>query len=244
MANRELRDLMESLHRTLQCLGDLSARLRRGPLTIKAQEKNLGSLTEKRDKAKAEHQKRVLEAKEKERQMNAAETAIAKRKTQLSEAKTNKEYQALQSQIAADETANSVLADETLEAIEKAEKCLPAVTAAEEELKKGESLLEATRQTVALEEPAIRADIARFSEELHALEKELPSEFREIYGRLVHHFEGPERLAVIVKQKFCGGCNQQVPINSLAQILQKKPITCSCCGRLLFVPEDYVFDRG
>ncbi|HBT77310.1 MAG TPA: hypothetical protein DEB39_10410 [Planctomycetaceae bacterium] len=239
----DIRSLIETLQRLQQQLADLRGRLRRGPMVIQAHAKTVNRLNENLEKRKAEHQRLLLAAKEKDRQMNAAETAIAKRKTQLAEAKTNKEFQALKKQIEADEVANSVLADETLEAMEKADKGSPKVTEAETELRKGIVLAEDAKKLFAQEEPVIRADIERLAAELKTFEKQLPSDFREVYDRLIGHNGGEEAIAVVVKNKYCGGCNQQVPINSLAQILQMKPITCSCCGRLLFVPEDFVFEK-
>ncbi len=213
-------------------------------MIVQAHQRTVAQCTEVLEKHKAEYQKLLLVAKEKDKQMTAAEAAIAKRKTQLQEAKSNKEFQALQVQIKADEVANSVLADETLEAMEKAEKYMPNIAAAEVELRKAAEQLEGGKKTFALEEPVIQADVERVNAELRTYEKRLPRDFVELYARLVKHLGGPESLAVVVKNKFCGGCNQQIPINALAQILEEKPITCGSCGRLLFVPEDFKFGRG
>lgn len=240
----DIRSLLEELQRLQQLLGDLHGRLRRGPLIIQAQTKMLDQSKEKLEKTREEHQKLLLYAKEKERQMVAAEAALEKRKTQMNEAKTNKEFQALKSQVAADEVANSVLADEVLEAMEKTEKFAPKVDEAEAEWKKAGELLEATQKNTAQEQPVIKADIARLTEELQANEKRLPGDFHEVYGRLIKHLGGHEAIAVVVKNKYCGSCNQLIPINSLARILQQKPVTCSCCARLLYVPKDFEFEKG
>lgn len=240
----DIRELMAVLHRIQQRLEDLRGRLRRGSLVVQAQENNVKKAAEKLEKCRENYKRLQIEANAKEQQMAAAETAIAKRKTQLAEAKSNKEYSALKSQIAADEAANSVLADETLETIDKAEKFKPSVGEAEAELQRMEEQLVATKRNVTDEEPLIKADIAKLEEELHTREAKLPQAFHDSYTRLVKSLGGHEALALIANQKFCAGCNQQVPINSLARILQQLPVTCSSCGRLLYVPEGYVFDRG
>ncbi len=239
----DIRGLMARLHRIQTQLGDLNGRLRRGPLVIKTQEGNVQKALAELEKLKEVHRQLVLEAKKKEQEVSASDQAIAKRKTQLAEAKTNKEFQALQQQIQADEAARSVLEDEALEAGEKAEKFVGNFTKVEAELAKSKELLENGKKKFTAEKPEIDAQIAHCTDLLHEAEKELPSDFREVYDRLVRSVGGSDALAV-VETKYCGGCNHQVPINSLAMILQKKPITCSSCARLLYVPEGYVFDRG
>ena len=240
----DVRSVLERIHQIQTRLGNLSGRLRRGPLIQKTQMGNVEKQQIKLDKAHEEHQKLLAYAKQKELEVAANDQAIAKRKTQLQEAKSNKEYQALQMQIKADEAARGVLDDEALEAIDKAEKYAETFPAIEAELKKVQELYESTKKTFLEEKPGIEAAIVECNAQLEIEEVKLPRDFQEIYDRLVRSVGGTEALAVVENQKYCGGCNHQIPINSLAQILQKKPIVCSSCARLLYVPEGYVFDRG
>ena len=240
----QLTELMERLGR-LQCqLGDLGSRLRRGQLLAKSQEGVVKNCQADLEKARERQKQLQLDAKEKEKHNEEGERSITRRKTQLAESKSNKEFQALKMQIAADEAANAVLADEALEAMEIAEKYSSTVAAAEVELKKSMEIYDTTKKNFAEEEPVIRAAFARCSGELKAAENELKHDFREIYDRLVKSHGGEEALAVIANQKFCGGCNQTLPINSIALVIQGKPTTCSSCGRLLYVPEGYQFEKG
>jgi predicted nucleic acid-binding Zn-ribbon protein len=242
--NNDVKTLMINLHQLQRRLFSLRERLRRGPMLIAAHERNVVRANDNLEKTRTEYKKLQVEANDKEQQMSSADTAIKRRKTQLSEAKSNKEYSALQSQIAADESANSVLTDEVLEAIERAEKFKPKVAEMEAELKKVEEQLKMVKQNIVNEEPLIKADVARLESELAAEEAKLPETFRELYNRLVVTRGGAEALSEIADQKFCSGCNQQIPINSLAKVLQQHPVACSSCGRLLYVSSDYVFDRG
>lgn len=245
MANSDdLRSVLERIHQLQNRLGDLNGRLRRGPMLLKTQEKNIAKQQADLDQINENLQKLHAEAKLKEKEVAANDQAIAKRKTQLQEAKTNKEYQALQMQIKADEAARGVLDDEALEAIEKAEAYAENIPAAEAELQKVRELYEKTKRKFLEDKPGIEAEIGKYGAQLKEEEAKLPRDFVEIYQRLVRSVGGNEALAVVVNQKYCGGCNHQIPINSLAQILQKRPITCSSCARLLYVPEDFVFDKG
>ncbi len=240
----DLRNVLERIHELQTLLGDLNGRLRRGPIVLKNQEKNIEKQQANLDKVLESLHKLQAEAKVKEKEVAANDQNIAKRKTQLQEAKSNKEYQALQLQIKADEAARGVLDDEALEAIEKAEKFQENIPPAEAELKKAREIFEQTKKKFETDKPGIESEIKHYEALLAEEEVKLPREFREIYDRLIHSVGGYEALAKVENQKYCGGCSHQIPINSLAQILQNKPIVCSSCARLLYVPKDFVFDKG
>ena len=240
----ELTELLGRLERFQRQLADLHSRLRRGSLLAKSQEAAIQTLQQKLEQARTRQKELILDIKEKESRNLESENAIARRKTQLAESKNNKEFQALKAQIAHDEQENSRLADEVLEAMDTGEKFAQTVLDAEEELKKTIQNYETSKKQFQLEEPTIRADIQRYTGELQAAENELPREFREVYDRLVKSHGGDQALAVVTNQKYCGGCNQTLPINFIALVIQGKPVPCSSCGRLLYVPEGYQFAKG
>ena len=242
--NDGIRDVLEQVHLIQIRLGDLNGRLRRGPILLKNQEGNIQKLTEKLDKLQAEYRALLAEAKNKEQEVNAHDQAIARRKLQLLEAKANKEYQALLAQIKADEVTRDALDDEALEAIEKAERFALKLPPVEAEVKNARELYEATKKKFAAEKPHLESEIAEYNKQLQVEEAKMAKEFRDIYDRLVRSVGGENALAVVEGQKYCGGCNHQIPVNSLAHILAKKPVTCSSCARLLYVPADFQFDKG
>ena len=240
----ETRDVLEHIHLIQTRLGDLNSRLRRGPVLLKTQEGNIQKFTAKLEQLQTEHRSLVAEAKKKELDVATHDQAIAKRKQQLQEAKTNKEYQALQLQIQADEGARGPLDDAALDAMEKAEKFAKNFPIADAEVQKAQELYDTTKQKFLAEKPQIESEIADYQAELQAEEVKLPKEFLEVYDRLIRSVGGTNALAVVENQKYCGGCNHQIPVNSLAHILSKKPVVCSSCARLLYVPTDFEFDKG
>ena len=240
----ETRNVLEHIHLIQTRLADLSGRLGRGPVLLKTQEGNIQKFTAKLEQLQAEHRTLVAEAKKKEQDVAVHDQAIAKRKQQLQEAKTNKDYQALLLQIQTDEAARSALDDGALEAMEKADKFANNFSPAEAEVQKAQELYETTKKKFLAEKPHIESEIADYNGQLQAEEVKLPKEFREVYNRLIRSVGGANALAVVENQKYCGGCNHQIPVNSLAHILAKKPVTCSSCARLLYVPTDFEFDKG
>ena len=239
-----IRDVLEQVHIIQTRLDDLEGRLRRGPVLLKTQEGNIQKMTAKLAQLKSEHHTLVADAKSKEQEVAAHDQAIAKRKLQLQEAKTNKEYQALQIQIQADEASRGALDDAALEAMEKADQFTKKFPPVEAEIKKAQELYETTKQKFFSDKPHIESEIADYSEQLKTEEAKMTKDFRDVYDRLIRSVGGPNALAVVEGQKYCGGCNHQIPVNSLALILAKKPMVCSSCARLLYVPADFQFDKG
>jgi predicted nucleic acid-binding Zn-ribbon protein len=240
----ETRNVLELIHIIQTRLNDLNGRLRRGPLLLKTQEGNIQKCTAKLEQLQAEHRSLLADMKSKEQTVATHDQVIVKRKLQLQVAKTNKEYQALLLQIQADESARGNLDDAALDAMEKAEKFTQNFPPVEAEIKKAQELYETTKKKFFSDKPHIESEIAEYNKQLQTEEGKLPKDFRDVYDRLIRSVGGHNALAIVEGQKYCGGCNHQIPVNSLAHILAKKPITCSSCARLLYVPADFQFDKG
>lgn len=230
-------DALRTLHRIHQQLNGLKARLARGPRLIQAHAAAVARLRAEFDTAKNEHKKLRISMDQKQLLLSSNEAAVKRRRLQLTQASDNREYQALKDQIAADEMANSVLADEILEGMEKIDELAQKVEAAEKALAKGKADSEKAEAEVKNDEPLIRGDLKRLGEEMKHVEEGVPSEFREFYDRLVRN-RGADALA-LVEGHYCSGCNRQIPLNRINALMLGRPITCQACGRLLYLPEGY-----
>ena len=168
--------VLRTLHRIHRQLTDLTERLDRGPRQIRAAEANVaaprGSCSRQ---AKAEAKTLRMAADQKQLQLKSSEDKVKDLRRKLNAATSNREYQALLEQIAADEMANSVLADEILEALEKIDAFQKNIAEAEAALAAAKQKAEQVRAEVAKQEPvaagrhrparsrvaAIRGDLAR-----------------------------------------------------------------------------------
>jgi predicted nucleic acid-binding Zn-ribbon protein len=228
---------LRTLHRIHQQLDDLRERLDRGPRLVRAQQTNIDRLTAQLTELEAQAKSLRMATDKKQLQLDAGEAQVKKRKLQLQQAADNREYQALKEQIAADEMANSVLADEILEAMEKIDQMAEKVAVAKSAVAKAQQDAEKLAKDFEEKEPLIRGDINRLQQEMKQAEADLPSEFRILYDRLVRA-RGEDALAV-VSGDFCSGCNQQIPVNMINSLMLANPIQCKACGRMLYLPEDY-----
>jgi uncharacterized protein len=227
--------VLRTLHRLHRQLTDLKGRLDRGPKQIHAAEANLKHREELLAKTKAESKTLRMAADAKQLQLKSNEDKVKDLRRKLNAAASNREYQLLLEQIAGDEMANSVLTDEILESLEKVDAFQKNIANAETGAAAAKQKVAQVRAEVAEQEPLLQADFARLDAELKESEATLPNEVREMYQRVVRG-KGEDALAM-VEDQFCGGCNQQIQLNMLNQVMLGQPIFCKTCGRLLYLPE-------
>lgn len=227
--------VLRTLHRIHRQLTDLKSRRDRGPKQINAANANAKYREELLAKTKAEAKSLRMAADQKQLLLKSNEDKVKDLRRKLNAATSNREYQALLEQIAADEMAKSVLEDEILEALEKADAFQKNIVEAEAASTAAKQKAEQVRGEVAQKEPLLQTDIARLEAELSEHEASLPREVREMYQRVVRG-KGEDALAMVENQ-FCGGCNQQIQLNMLNQVMLGQPVFCKTCGRLLYLPE-------
>lgn len=227
---------LRQLHRIHRQLTDLRERLARGPKQIAAGEANVKKAENELTQARNEHRQARVLADEKQLQLKSREMRLKDLQTKLNQAQSNREYQALKEQIAADTQANSVLADEILEVLEKIDVLHAAVGVAEQGLEKAKEEAAKIRARVSEQQGGLEAELARVQAELSEAEKQLPNDFRIEFQRLTKA-RGEDAMAP-VEGNCCGGCFQTITANMESDLRLEKPVFCKSCGRLLYLPED------
>jgi uncharacterized protein len=228
--------VLRELHRIHRQLSDLRERLDRGPKQIKARQATVARLEEELAQAKAESKAARVSADQKQLLLKSGEGKIRELKVKLNAANSNREYQALKDQIAADEMANSVLADEILEALEKIDGFAGTISGAEQNLAKGREELAKTEGQVRQQHDLLIGDVQRLEDELKKVEAGLPSDIREVYQRVVKS-KGSDAMAQ-VEGETCGGCYHHLTANIFSSLLMGRVVCCQSCGRMLYLPED------
>jgi predicted nucleic acid-binding Zn-ribbon protein len=227
--------LLETLHRIHRQLADLRERQERGPRQVKAREINAAKLDAELAAANDAVKQAKITSDRKQLDLKANDQRIADWKVKLNACSNNKEYQTMIDQIAAAEMAGSVLADEILEGMEKADQLMVTVMEVKARLEAGKNDLQKYRDSVASEGQLIADDIARLEAELADAEKQLPSEFRDEYRRVIRG-KGAEGMAKM-EAGTCEGCGKQVTLNMQNHLMLGKPVFCTACGRLLYLAE-------
>lgn len=227
--------VLRTLHRIHRQLTDLRGRQELGPRKIRVAENGVAQREKELAEAQAELKRLRVVADQKQLNLKTGENKVKDLKAKLNAAQSNREYQALKDQIAADEMANSVVADEVLETLELIDKAQADVGEVEKNVAAAKRKVEEVRAEAVAAQPLIQADIDRLEGELAETESQLPPDTADLYRRLVR-LKGEDGLAPIENQ-ICGGCCTQVPLNVYSQVLLGTPIFCKTCGRLLYTPE-------
>jgi predicted nucleic acid-binding Zn-ribbon protein len=229
-------DALRELHRIHQQRGDLNQRLVRGPRQVAAGQANVKSLEQQVDQAKQTLTKTKMANDSRELQLKEREGKIADLQKKLNSCNSNREYQALKEQIAADEQASSVLSDEILEGYDKIETEEQVVGEITANLEKAASGLEQLQTRVNAARDNLESELARVQDNLARAEQALPIEFQYEYKRMVKA-HGEDALAA-VEDETCQGCFQRITPQMYDQLRCSKAIFCMTCGRLLYLPED------
>ncbi len=226
---------LRELHRIHKQLTDLRGRLNRGPAQIAATEGAVKRLETELEQAKEAHKKARIASDEKQLQLRSREARISDLKARLNTANSNKEFQTLKDQIAADLQANSVLEDEILESLERIDILADRSKKAEASLAAAKAEATKVKARVEGEQANLESELARVLDELKAAEKNLPADFKSDYER-VARVRGEEALAE-VDGEVCGNCFQMLTPNMMNDLYLAKPVFCKSCGALLYLPE-------
>ena len=235
MAVALVTETLRTLHRIHRQLADLTDQLAAGPRTVAVRTKQVEAADAKKAAAQDDVKKAKVAADQKQLHLKTAEAKIRDLEGKLNACKTNREYQTLTEQIAADRMATKVLEDEILEALERIDALKPTVPAAESEGAALRKLLDEAKARVAAETGRLEGEVARVRAELETVERDLPDDVRDKYLRIVKQ-KGADGMAPLDGQS-CGGCFQQITGNMVSDLMLGKVAICRSCGRLLYVPE-------
>jgi len=229
-------EALRELHRIHRQLSDLNSRLARGPKMVQAAKQNVSQLDEKLEQTKQTTKSVKMAADQRQLQLRSSEENILKLQGKMNACSSNREFQTLKDQIAADEMANSVLSDEILELLEKIDLHEEAIARITSELEKCGIQRDSVIARVDKERGQLEAEIARVQQLLDESESGLPGDFRIEYDRVVK-VRGEETLAEVDGES-CGGCYQRITHQMVNELMLAKPVFCKSCGRLLYFPED------
>lgn len=238
---KQIHQALQNVHLNITLLSSLEDRLTRLRRRRDAANKSVDQAKALLEKTLAQKNALLVAAREKEKQMSAAEAAINRRKEQLSNAKTNKEFQSLKEQIAVDQERNNLLADETLDAIAAAEQFDEEVAKAKDEVTKAEKTAATFQASCEEEGQVIERDIIQVQEDLKKAVEDLSGDFRSLYERAVKDY-GRGGLVPVLDRGYCGHCQQEIPPQFVINLSKGQPYRCQSCGHLLFLPREYYHD--
>ena len=224
--------LMRRLHSLHLQMNDLEGQLERGPRQIKAGEGIVSQCNAALEKAREDVKTAIMACDEKQLQLKSREDRIEELKAKLNSANSNKEFDLLKEQIAADTQANNVQSDEILEGLDRIDQLHEIVAKAEKELKEKSKEHEDRVQKVQSRLKVVQSDLDHVRDELEKSESKVPAAVRSEYKRLTKS-RGDEALAPI-EDHSCGGCNQTLTTQMVDRVRLGFLTHCPCCSAWLY----------
>ena len=228
--------LLRSLHRILRQQTDLNDRIHRGPARVNVAKQAEAAFQASLDEAKQLLTETRMSSDRKQLQLDEREAKIEELKSKRNACESNREYQLLNDQIAADEQANLVQSDEILELLEKIDVVQAQVTEAESNLKKGEEETQRLQAEVDKELAALQQDLDAVNQELAQAESQLPGDIRAEYQRLLGSL-GENALAP-VDDNSCGHCYTTLTTQLISELMMGQAVFCKSCGSILYLGEN------
>ncbi|HEY0982752.1 zinc ribbon domain-containing protein [Schlesneria sp.] len=226
---------MRQLHRLRIKLREISDQLERGPRKIAARKQLIEKKKEEIEAQRNKLKQMKLAADQKNLQLKSSEGRIYDLSGKLNAAASNREYEALRSQIAADTMAKSVLEDEILEALDKVDVIQMEIKKAESDITTIESELQTLVQEVNSKEAGLKEQAAALEVEIAQAEEILPPDIVPQYRRLVQAY-GADALAPVVN-KSCSECYVSLTAQVYLELRAGRVRFCTC-GRLMYVAEE------
>lgn len=226
---------LREIHRIHRSITDLKGRLQRGPLMVAGAKGDLQQLSGKMEAAKEALKQSRMAADERQLQLRQREDRIKDLQGKLNSCASNREYQTLKEQIAADDQANSVLSDEILEILERIDQQQLTAEQVEQQHQLAEKNYDELKARIEQEQKQLESELERFGGELRQAETALPSEIKADYHR-ISRVRGEDTLAQ-VENETCSGCYQTLSPQTMNVLLLGKTIFCTSCGALLYLNE-------
>jgi predicted nucleic acid-binding Zn-ribbon protein len=227
-------ECLAELHKLLLALREVEEQLARGPRQIKAREQLAAQARTELESRRNELKTLRVAADRKSLDLKTNEARIADLKAKLNAAQSNREYEIIRGQVAADTAAHGVLEDEALELMEKVDRTQATIGECEDKLRRTEE--EARRFTSEFESAAggLRERVAALTAQVRQAESGLTGDVAEKYRRLVEAY-GAGALAA-VESGVCSNCHVQVTPQFRVLLNSGKVMFCGSCGRLMYIP--------
>ena len=162
------------------------------------------------------------------------EANIKKMDGQLSLVKTNKEYSALQQEMASLKADNSLLEEEILKLFDEVEACREEVTKEQARLKEFEKVIQVKDAEVSQKEKEYQGRVQQLKDQKLESVTQLSPETKQLYNKIVEKKNGIA-LATVTGD-VCSGCQIRLRAQTINEVMGCKGLVlCDNCSRILYI---------
>lgn len=180
-----------------------------------------------------QHKEAQLRQKQKEGELNEKEALIRKYDAQLSQVKTNKEYSALQQEIASLKADSSMIEDAVLTLLDDVEVAQQKLHEEKERLIRVEKESQQKKQELTARVETLKEELAQLEKKrADIIQRALP-ETRELYEKIIVKKQG---LALVPAEgEACGACRMEMRPQLLNELkLKENLVICENCSRIVY----------
>jgi len=226
--------------RRLQCIDEqldqLRARKAHLPERVAAAQGDVSTRESLRDQIQESIRQHRHEIDRQELDLRSREEHTGRLREQLSRAKTNREYQALLTEIKSLEADVSRLEETILEAMGATDELKAELDALAGHIVEAAKEVQEVERTVKEEAAQLDEQIARLEKDRREVADLLDPEHLQVYERL--HRGLSRRVVVPVRGELCRGCHMPVMPQTINLLMSNRDlVTCHRCGRILYLDE-------
>jgi hypothetical protein len=232
-ALRKQLDLLWELQRIDLALRDLTEERERYPKEMKRMDERCRIEKERIQKEKEKVESLEKERRQKEHHLTAEQDKIKKTESRMFEVKTNKEYQAVLTEIEGIKEGNSREEEEILRLMDEIDETKKSLARWEKETAVSLEKIEAERKVLQGKITRDDAGCKKQMERREVLVKQIESRLFKLYDTLKEKRRGVG--VVNVKNETCQGCFLNIPPQMFIEVQKNNAlIQCPHCNRILY----------
>ena len=234
------------LHKQNVQLHRLTDKARSAKVAIRAKDKQVTRLKVQLDEQANQRKVGQCTADRLELEIRSLQEKITKFRGQLNEAKTNKEYQALQNEIKFTAIEKERLEDQELAEMDKLEKAVSRIEETRKAISQTEKELADLQIACAAELESLEAEIRKAERGRADIARQLPAEALEQFERVAAKHEDDAMCSLLVHGEgtnhtgfSCGGCFMRLTENVYVRLRGNTDdlMACPTCTRILYLEE-------
>lgn len=228
---------VRELHELYVRLRGIQDQLAAAPRKIKARQQLCATKAAQIEATKEQIKKVKAAADQSNLMVKANEHKNLTLKVKLNQASSNREFDALRSQIDADEMANSVLEDEVLAGFERADRLKSDLIQYEEELVSLKAAEVKLTQELKAAEGGLKLQVTQLESQINEAESVIPAEMSLSYKRAVQA-HGPDSFAEVERGQ-CQACFVTLPQQTYVELKAGKIQFCKSCHKIIYVKNSH-----
>jgi uncharacterized protein len=235
-------DALVKLQNVERQLAEVRSRLRRQNAAVAVQQQKVDEFKATLVQLQEQVQLKQKNAGSAELELKSREAEVAKFRTALNAAKTNKEYAALLTQINTIKADNAKIEDHVLKALQDVDQVRTQIEQVKSSISEAEKRLGDVQANSAEEIKRLEGIMAELTGRREEAAKAVPADVLAIFDRMASAREGDAMAMVEVQGKrapfeyVCGGCYMSLNAEHANALRTRDELRfCDCCGRILYL---------